>query len=102
MDDKQKTATIESEHLFSLSLQEISHSFGVTRETIIEIVQEGIVTVDKNEKNEWLFDDEALSRIRTVIRLNKDLGVNLAGAGLVLDLLAEIDQLRALLYSQGR
>ncbi|MCE3045049.1 MULTISPECIES: chaperone modulator CbpM [Legionella] len=99
MSDK-KTGTMECEQLFSLSLQEISHSFGVTRETIIEIVQEGIVTVSRNESNEWLFDDEALRRIRTVIRLNQDLGVNLAGAGLVLDLLAEIDQLRGLLYSQ--
>jgi chaperone modulatory protein CbpM len=77
-----------------LSLTEVTHSFGVTSTTIMEIIDEGIVSLEKDTKNEWQFDDKALRRIRMALRLTNDLGVNLAGAGLALELLDEIDQLR--------
>ncbi|MFC3908382.1 chaperone modulator CbpM [Legionella dresdenensis] len=83
-----------TEQWFQLSLHEITDSFGVSEETIIAIVDEGIVSAKMNEQNELLFDSDAVCRIRTVLRLNKDLGINLAGAGLVLELLAEIERLR--------
>ena len=96
MDDKPKAR--ECEEWYLLTLQEVSHSFGVEREVIIEIVEEGIVTVVMSEQNEWQFNNEALQRIRTVLQLNRDLGVNFAGAGLVLELMQEINYLRSLLH----
>lgn len=96
MADKQNGQIItESEQWFRLTLREITGTFGVSQETIIEIVEEGIVTVEKNPHNELLFDPEAFRRIRTVLKLHNDLGVNLAGAGLALELLSEIERLRA-------
>jgi len=80
-----------------LSLQEVSCSFGVTTETILDIIDEGIVTAHINEQQEMQFDAEALRSIRTTLRLHQDLGVNMAGAALALELLGEIERLRALL-----
>lgn len=87
-----------TETWYYLSLNDVSGSFGVSSETIVEIVNEGIVNVHINERNEWQFDNEAVGNIRTTLRLHQDLGVNMAGAGLALQLLDEIRRLRALLH----
>jgi chaperone modulatory protein CbpM len=95
--DKNEPVALECEEWFYLSLTEVSSSFGVSSEEVLEIIDEGIISVEKDEKNQWRFDHEALRHIRTVLRLNHDLGVNLAGAGLALELLQEIEHLRSLL-----
>lgn len=94
---KKDVGMAEMEEWFFLSIQEVSTSFGVSSETIIEIINEGIIPVQQDEQGEWLFDDQALRTVRTVLHLHQDLGVNMAGAGLALELLREIDRLRALL-----
>ncbi|WP_028387938.1 chaperone modulator CbpM [Legionella fairfieldensis] len=97
VEHKKEPLTAECEEWFFLSLREVTSSFGVSTEIVTEIINEGIITVKKDEKDEWLFDNEAIRRIRTVLQLNRDLGVNLAGAGLALELMTEIERLRALL-----
>jgi chaperone modulatory protein CbpM len=84
----------DCEEWFSLSLYEVTCSIGVDEGIIIEIINEGIVSVQQDEQNNWQFDSHALKRIRTVLRLQHDLGVNLPGAGLALELLDEIDNLK--------
>lgn len=99
---KKESVTAQGEEWFFLSLSEITTSFGVSTETVIEIIDEGIVSAKKNENDELLFDNEAIRRIRTVLQLHRDLGVNWAGAGLALELLKEIEHLRALLLDKER
>ncbi|MFA5960419.1 MAG: chaperone modulator CbpM [Tatlockia sp.] len=94
---KKEPARAIGEDWFLLSLSEVTTSFGVSQDTVIEILNEGIVFAQKDEHNELLFDSEAIGRIKTVLRLHRDLGVNLAGAGLAMELLKEIDRLRFLL-----
>ena len=88
---------IEAELSFSLSLDEISHSFGVSTETIITIIDEGIISPSGGDETEWQFDGESMSIIRTVLQLKSDLGVNVEGAGLALELMREIQRLNTLL-----
>ena len=88
---------IESEELFFLSLEDLRLSFGITPKTIKDIVEEGIVTAIKDRQNALKFDSEAVRRIRTVLRLQRDLGINLAGAALALELIRKIEHLQALL-----
>ena len=96
MKNSNNTNTVyQCEEWFFLSLQEITGSLQVTRETIFEILDEGIITAQKDEHEEWIFDHEAFRRIHTIIKLKRDLGVNLAGAALAIELLSEIDELRA-------
>ncbi|WED43578.1 chaperone modulator CbpM [Legionella cardiaca] len=99
--ENEQPAALECEDWFYLSLREVTYSFGVSKEIILEIIDEGIVNAQKDEKNEWLFDSEAIRNIRTVLRLNRDLGVNLAGAGLALELLREIEHLHMLLEQKA-
>ncbi|MCL6583425.1 MAG: MerR family transcriptional regulator [bacterium] len=43
---------------------------------------------------EPLFTDEAILRISRILRLRRDMGVNLASAGIILDLLDQIEELK--------
>ncbi|MCF6234839.1 MAG: chaperone modulator CbpM [Gammaproteobacteria bacterium] len=95
--------TVES-YLFSgniveeeleFTLVELSHACAVNAEWLIMLVEEGVLEPQQQTKSEWRFSGPTLKRIRTVQHLQRDLGVNLAGAALALDLLGEVDRLRA-------
>ncbi|MDX1837848.1 hypothetical protein DIZ81_08925 [Legionella taurinensis] len=94
---KDNETTVVCEEWYTLSLHEVTGSFGVSAEVILEIMDEGIISSQKNERNEFYFGNEDLRRIRTVLQLHRDLGVNVAGAALALELMNEIEQLKRLL-----
>lgn len=79
----------------SLTLGELSCACGVHAEWVVELVDEGILEPIGHDAARWRFSGPSLHRARTVRRLQRDLGVNLAGAALVLDLMDEIESLRA-------
>ena len=89
----------------ALTLTELSHVCAVQTDYIIELVDEGLVTPDiaaeENEPQHWRFSGAQLRRARTALRLQSDLGVNLAGAALALQLLDEIENLRAQVRAMG-
>ena len=95
MGDKRDAS--EGEVWFILSTTEICSSLNISKTMLIEIVDQGIVQVEAEKEDDWRFDSFAVGRIRQALRLTHDLGVNLAGAGLALDLLQEIDRLKKLI-----
>ena len=60
-----------------------------------EMISEGLLTPQGTSPETWRFNAVAVKRIQVTLRLQNDLRVNLPGAALVLDLLEEIDELRA-------
>ena len=78
----------------ALTLAELCLSCGVHAEYVIELVSEGALDPRGEYLSEWRFSGHCLKRARTAVRLQKDLGVNVAGVALVLDLLEEIETLR--------
>lgn len=85
--------TIICEESFSLSLYELAASFGVSETVIIEIVNEAVVPVLETDLSVWSFGHDDIRRIRMVLQLQNDLGLNLSGAALAIELLDEIDRL---------
>lgn len=79
---------------YSLTLAELSHCCGVTAEQILVLVGEGIVTPQGRAQCDWRFDALDLVRARSAIRLQSDLGVNVAGAALAIELIEEAQRLR--------
>ena len=49
----------------------------------------------------WRFRGASVRRVRCALRLERDLGVNFAGAALALELLEELEALRARLERLG-
>jgi len=90
------------DELSSLSLEELSQACRVRTEWIVELVEEGILEPRGREATAWRFAGSSLRRVRTVSRLQHDLGVNLAGAALALDLMDEVERLRARLQRFDR
>jgi len=62
---------------------------------VVAFVQEGILEPSGNELEQWRFEIGSIRRARTAMRLQRDLGVNLAGAALALELLDRIAELES-------
>lgn len=90
------------EEEIELTLEELSRACGVHAGRIMELVEEGLIEPVQSEPREWRFTGLALSRAVAALRLESDLGINLAGAALALELLDEIERLRARLRSLGQ
>lgn len=78
-----------------LSLSDLSHACSQHAEWVIELVEEGILEPSGKRKGQWQFSAVCLPRAQAAMRLQRDLGINLAGIALALDLLDEIELLRS-------
>lgn len=78
-----------------LSLSELCTACSRHAEWIIELVDEGILEPIGSESSQWRFPAISLQRAQTALRLQNDLGINLAGVALALNLLDEIKTLEA-------
>lgn len=77
-----------------LTLSQLCRACQLPAEHIFALVEEGIVEPEGTEPGQWRFQSVCVTRVRRAYRLERDLGVNLAGAALALDLLEEIEQLK--------
>ncbi|MBT8092287.1 MAG: chaperone modulator CbpM [Gammaproteobacteria bacterium] len=77
-----------------LSLSDLCEVCTVTRERIVQLVDEGLVEPVGREPAEWRFSGRSVRRVMVAQRLSRDLRLNAAGAALVLDLLDEVTRLR--------
>jgi len=91
-----------------LSIGEVCEVAALERTTVIGFVEEGVLEPRGDRPERWRFPASDLVRLRAAARLQHDLGVNLAGAALALDLLDELralrrraDMLEALLHEAG-
>ena len=78
-----------------LTLEQLCHASGVQAEWIVGLVEESIIEPQGDEIHLWRFSGASLARVRSALRLQRDLGVNLAGIALALDLMDELENLRA-------
>ncbi|WP_340120927.1 chaperone modulator CbpM [Methylobacter svalbardensis] len=85
----------------SLTLEQLCQACGVHAEWVISLVEESIIEPQGDEIHLWRFSGASLVRVRSALRLQHDLGVNLAGIALALDLIEELENLRAQLKVMG-
>lgn len=87
-----KGVVLEEETEFTLG--DLSRACSVHAEWIISLVDEGILEPKGRTISEWRFSGDNLNRVLAVQRLQRDLGINLPGTALALELLEEIESLR--------
>lgn len=82
-----------------LSLEEVMQACVCDREWIMALVEQGVIDVctefDTQSNAQWRFSGECLRVVRIATRLRKDLGLDAVGAALAVELMREIDSLRA-------
>ena len=83
----------------TFTLAELCRSCIVEAEFIEAMVEQGILEPSGRRGRHRCFPSSSLRRTRITLHLQRDLGVNLAGAALVLDLLERIEALDARLHA---
>ena len=86
----------------TFTLAELCRCCAVEAELIEAMVEHGILAPSGRHGRHWYFPASSLRRTRITLHLQRDLGVNLAGAALALDLLERIDELDARLRALSR
>lgn len=90
---------IENDHL--LSVEELCQSCLLQYEQVLELVHEGVLDPATDAPGDWHFTFSSVRRVRTAQRLQRDLGVNLAGAALALELLDRLAEMEQRLRQLG-
>lgn len=84
-----------------ITVTELCAACAVEHTLVERLVAEGILDPVDDRGDELRFHYTSVLRTRTVVRLQNDLGVNLAGAALALELLDEIEDLRRQVRGTG-
>ena len=70
-----------------LTLDELCRICRQRSDFVITMVEEGILDPEGENPDTWRFPGSSVTHVRVVVHLQRDLGINLAGAALVLELL---------------
>ena len=99
MTERNANANVLSGPIFDetteITIVELCEVCSVEIKLVDEMVDEGILEPTDGGSEKRRFPYSSVRRTRTVIHLQRDLGLNLAGAALALELLDRIQNLRA-------
>lgn len=86
-----------------LAAQDLAHACGAEIGWVVQLVEVGIVKVStpSPRPDDWRFESADLQRALAARRLERDFGVGLDAAALILDLQHEVRRLKAALRAQG-
>lgn len=96
----QLSITVIAEHEPTLSLAEFCRACGQPAEWVIALVEEGVLDPQGDRPIHWRFATINLRRALRAGRMQQDLGLNVPGIAVALDLLDEVERLQRLLNSQ--
>ena len=98
------TATVSITNDKPIAAQELAHACGADINWVVQLVEVGIVHGEcvGAEAMGWRFFSDDLQCALEARRLERDFGVELDAAALILDLQHEVRRLKAALQVQGR
>jgi MerR family transcriptional regulator, heat shock protein HspR len=73
----------------------VAERFEIHPQTLRLYEREGLLTPARSAGNTRLYDEEAIQRLGTILTLTRDLGVNLAGVEVILNLQQQMDKMRS-------
>jgi chaperone modulatory protein CbpM len=98
------SATVAISHDNPIAAYELAHACGASIEWVVQLAEAGIVdapaVVDSPEA--WRFQSADLQNALEARRLERDFGVGLEAAALILDLQHEVRRLKAAMLAQRR
>jgi chaperone modulatory protein CbpM len=84
----------------ALELEAFAAACGTDAEFVRLLVDEGLLQ-PAGAPPAWRFSGEALARVRRIRRLQRDFEANLQSVAVMLDLIDEVERLRAALHRAG-
>lgn len=85
-----------------LTCDVVAATVGTKRSLVVRLAREGLIETVDSGTDEPLLPRRAVIRLRRMQRLRRDLGVNFAGAAIILDLVGRIEQLNRELAEMHR
>lgn len=76
------------------TISTVAQRYGIHPQTLRLYEREGLLAPSRTEGNTRMYSDEDLERLETVLSLTRDLGVNLAGVEIILNMRAKIEQMQ--------
>lgn len=76
-----------------LTIDVVAETIGAKRSLVVRLVQHGLIETVDADADEPRLPRRVVVRLRRMQRLRRDLGVNFAGAAIILDLVQRIEQL---------
>lgn len=73
----------------------VSQKYGIHPQTLRLYEREGLLKPSRTEGNTRLYSDEDLERLETILSLTRDLGVNLAGVEIILNMRLKIERMQS-------
>ena len=85
-----------------LSCEAVAQTVGARRSLVLRLARQGLIETVEGGVDEPLVPRRVVVQLRRMQRLRRDLGVNFAGAAVILDLVRRIEQLnRELLQKEA-
>ncbi|STY29786.1 putative chaperone-modulator protein CbpM [Legionella wadsworthii] len=81
------------EETMTVSFQEVCQKYRIPENLLHEMVEYGLFSSRTTNAEQLKLNQKDLRKIESAFRLHRDLGINLAGVALALDLLERIEQL---------
>jgi chaperone modulatory protein CbpM len=78
------------------TLDELCLSCNVNPDWVAGLVEHGVIQAVGQTRSTWAFTTLSIVRVAKAKRLERDLGLNLPGVALALDLLGQLDEMRAI------
>lgn len=80
------------QRLYMISV--VSEILGIHPQTLRLYEREGFITPKRSEGNTRLYSDEDVEKLEMVLRLTRELGVNLAGVEVILSMREKMEQMQ--------
>lgn len=77
-----------------LRISAVAARFEIHPQTLRLYEREGLISPQRSAGNTRLYDEETLQRLETVLALTRDLGVNLAGVEVILNMRDQMERLQ--------
>jgi MerR family transcriptional regulator/heat shock protein HspR len=72
----------------------VAERFEIHTQTLRMYEREGLISPVRSAGNTRLYDDETLRRLETILTLTRDLGVNLAGVEMILNMREQMESMQ--------
>lgn len=82
------------EETTTISFNEVCRKYNIPKELLIEMIEQGLFPNQTTQIEQITLDQKALRRLESAFRLHRDLGINMPGVALALELLEEIEKMR--------
>ena len=78
-----------------LMISAVAERFEIHPQTLRLYEREGLITPVRSSGNTRLYDDETLRRLEIILTLTRELGANLAGVEVILNMRQQMEELRS-------